>query len=528
MKKICCLFFMIFILNNGVSFCFSIQSEILQPGMVVTGSLVKGESDSYFIDLQKGSFVRAQIRKRPWEVAAFAFSPSGKQVAAQCSERGEQWPVLLSFVADEAGRYEIQVRPFGTKTPEGATMIYDIQIIDLLSAEAYALRQEKIRTDPRVHWCRNHAAEIKSIDPNDLDFSDLAPLKEKIGDARVVLLGEQRHFEGKTFDAKVRLIKFLHREMGFQVLAFESPIYDVYKLWQDLLSGKATGDDWQKGVFGIWTTRHELTPLIDYFHELMPGKNPLLLWGIDNQFTGWYSKNSFGNDLKKLLDAGDKLPLENVDRFIEIFLDLIDYNVVENKVKIPQHEKEWFLKTLDLMITHARSSFSGSELTAEAVLLRALLSLKGYAPYYFGDPSDSSLRDVLMGRNLVWLAQDIYPKKKIILWAATFHIARNLPEITYLDGSERYTNTVTLGDGAFAYLGEQMYSIGFTSYQGRWGTNLSKFTGDHGLFLTIGRDQSPELEFEEILFHAGLENAFIDFKHLAGGAEWLKGPFVRL
>ena len=30
-----------------------------------------------------------------------------------------------------------------------------------------------------------------------------------------------------------------------------------------------------------------------------------------------------------------------------------------------------------------------------------------------------------MARNLVWLAHDVYPRRKIIVWAHAFHLMRN-------------------------------------------------------------------------------------------------------
>src|SRR5690349_16563489 len=78
-----------------------------------------------------------------------------------------------------------------------------------------------------VEYLKTHGVEI-SIDSADEDFTDLVPLKAFFGNARIVLLGEQSHGDGTTFSTKIRLIKFLHDRLGFEVLAFENGIFDSF------------------------------------------------------------------------------------------------------------------------------------------------------------------------------------------------------------------------------------------------------------------------------------------------------------
>src|SRR5262245_22132107 len=78
----------------------------------------------------------------------------------------------------------------------------------------------------RVDWLRANAAPITQVAPGSTDFADLRRVGEAIGNARIVLLGEQSHGDGTVFLLKARLIEYLHRELGFDVLAFESGLYD--------------------------------------------------------------------------------------------------------------------------------------------------------------------------------------------------------------------------------------------------------------------------------------------------------------
>jgi hypothetical protein len=53
----------------------------------------------------------------------------------------------------------------------------------------------------RVEWLRQHAATIRTVDPDDNDFTDLAAFGRAIGSARVVFLGEPSHLGADGFDA---------------------------------------------------------------------------------------------------------------------------------------------------------------------------------------------------------------------------------------------------------------------------------------------------------------------------------------
>src|SRR5262245_51557891 len=66
------------------------------------------------------------------------------------------------------------------------------------------------------------AVEVRSDAFGDTDFSDLEPMAEAIGDARIVALGEINHTDGATLVMRNRVIRFLHERMGFDVLAWEA------------------------------------------------------------------------------------------------------------------------------------------------------------------------------------------------------------------------------------------------------------------------------------------------------------------
>src|SRR5262249_17139170 len=101
-----------------------------------------------------------------------------------------------------------------------------------------------------IAWTRSNQFPIPSIvTSSHEDFSDLQFLKDVIGPRRLVQLGESGHGVAEFDSAKVRLIKFFHEEMGFDVIAFESSIYECYAA-----NGSATSslDMLQRSIFTVW------------------------------------------------------------------------------------------------------------------------------------------------------------------------------------------------------------------------------------------------------------------------------------
>ena len=135
-------------------------------------------------------------------------------------------------------------------------------------------------------WLQANAHPIRSLSVSDRDFSDLQPLKAAIGSSRIVMLGEQSHGDGTTFLAKARLVAFLHQEMGFDVLAWESGLWDVHQVWRHVQAGEAVLPASRRGIFGIWTGSEQVLPTLDYVAETVGSAHPLELAGFDNQLTG--------------------------------------------------------------------------------------------------------------------------------------------------------------------------------------------------------------------------------------------------
>lgn len=71
-------------------------------------------------------------------------------------------------------------------------------------------------------WLRDNASLLRTLDPDDHDFSDLQPLRDIVGEARVVAIGESTHRAHEVYQIRHRLARFLLTRMGFTASVMES------------------------------------------------------------------------------------------------------------------------------------------------------------------------------------------------------------------------------------------------------------------------------------------------------------------
>jgi erythromycin esterase len=399
----------------------------------------------------------------------------------------------------------------------------------LLFLATPVLSQPAPERDPRVAWLAKNATRIRTLDLNDGDFRDLEPLRAALDGARVVMLGEQSHGDGATFVAKARLIRFLHEEMGFNVLAFESGFYDCPKAWEFLVGGEEARTALSRGIFAIWAKSREVQPLLDYIGKESKGAHPLELTGVDSQTTGSAAEEFLVADLAAYLRRIDPKLAEGEewDRVARV-IGLLNRSVweLQEEPVPPAHEQEAFARTIERWrsMIAARDRSPATQPWSGSYWRQLLASLRVYAGQDWrtdytdriaGTPvSVFTMRDVQMGKNLIWLANERYPKQKIIVWAATAHNARALPTVKTSDPKfvRLYSGWTPMGEIARKTLGSQLYSIGVISHEGE----TARFAAQPSEIPPSSRGS-----LEDLFTRASFHTAFLDFRRPPAGGRWL-------
>ena len=323
---------------------------------------------------------------------------------------------------------------------------------------------------------------IRSIDPTDEDFSDLLPLRDKIGTARVVQLGEPGHGAGSSFSAKARLVKFLHERMGFEVLVWESGLYDV-------------GLSAEEGIFPIWAKAAEVQPLLEYARASRTTPDPLEMAGFDVQFNSDISFNRFANDLHEFMRpisnpttrsnaleladqamtgytairrgirSGPRAPDANAFRTARAILvestDRLLGVMREERPQFLQVHSQQALEMMEHVIENMRTD--GLDLYDVIGPDRPA----GTAPFVPRLEVENR-RDARNAVNLLWLIQRVYPGKKVIVWAHNTHVMNAYYASDWRTAySEAHADSMK-PTGVFLKesLGDQLYTIVMTTYEG--------------------------------------------------------------
>ncbi len=135
-----------------------------------------------------------------------------------------------------------------------------------------------------LSWARANHHPIATIHPTESDtFDDLQFFKTVLKDRRLVQLGESGHGVAEFNHAKVRLIQFLHQQMGFDVLAFESGLFECYNASHTAAANTALAT-MRNCIFGVWHT-NEVLPLFEYIKSTQGTARPLTLAGFDTQMS---------------------------------------------------------------------------------------------------------------------------------------------------------------------------------------------------------------------------------------------------
>ena len=423
--------------------------------------------------------------------------PAGRTVRVSAMLKGEGLgnAFFKFWVYDDAGKSLIEDvdvahlrRTFGWKEfdktyelPEGAkraavqfvmVMGGDLWIDEVSVTPTGKTKRAQIRKPPKrpplpaatKTWIDEHAHAMASLD-FDADDADLEPLKKILDGKRIVLLGEQSHSDGACFEAKARMIRFLHAELGFSVVAFESGLYECERANDKLRAGDTRGA-MQDSVFGIWRVA-ETRGLFDYMADHAKTAKPLRLSGFDTRGSG--------AGIDRLFDDVVRATSLELGPATGEALAKLNEGLSKGSYKPSKADRAATLRALTSLRSAFEAKRSGLDEREAGFLSRSLENFAAREAFEFAKNDKgadqwhtTNLRDKQMAENLRWLAEVRYPDAKIVCWGATMHFMHGTDAIRK-GGRAFYAGCRQMGTQVREVFGEDCYVVGFVAHSGKTG-----------------------------------------------------------
>ncbi|HKH47224.1 MAG TPA: erythromycin esterase family protein [Thermoanaerobaculia bacterium] len=260
-----------------------------------------------------------------------------------------------------------------------------------------------------------------------LPYEDLEPLRQIIGRASVVALGESFHTSGGFYLMKHRVFRFLVEQMGFRAFAIESNWTMVEPAARYVQTCEGSPDEAVSGHWGVFQST-ELSDLARWMCE----------WNRDHPNPA-DKLQFFGFDVQQPEDDGPALVafLQRIGiaadhPWMEGIRACDGVTTLHPLGTVPPETHEICLQTLAAIDLHFRRNGKGiARQTSQydlAVAKLQLVSLKAWENQAFIFPHDYptgiSVRDEGMAYAFLTQRALRAPRARTVIWAANMHVSR--------------------------------------------------------------------------------------------------------
>ena len=370
---------------------------------------------------------------------------------------------------------------------------------------------------PDIAWLQENILPFDTEMPGS-GYEDLMPLKEIIGDARIVALGETSHGTKECFLIKHRLLEFLVEEMNFNVFAIEADFCRTLPIMDYVEHGTGDASEALKNNgYWVWKTQ-EVLNLITWMRE--------------------YNENS-GNTKAVSFYGFDLVYFDEPADYVIKYLNQVDPSAVSTAFNLFQslksernsHADESVKNSLKNDFNTLLNYFIGKKneyesLTSSKEYLIAMQCLKETmqnvemvwnALYIedFRDPMIYETRDRYMAENVEWILEDAEPGSKAVLWAHNFHVSTEYPSMGY-NLRQKYSDEIVI-------VGMTFNKGSFNAY----GYDLTLRQTTTGIVVPFTVPQARKGSYAWCFSQAGISRFFLDFRKIKTGQEetlWFSIP----
>jgi erythromycin esterase len=359
-------------------------------------------------------------------------------------------------------------------------------------------------------FVRDQQTELATLDPY-ADLADLEPLRQIVGDARVVAIGENNHLIREFSLLRHRILRFLSERCGFTVYCAESGFAEGWTVqrWLDGGDGEVA-DIARDGItFGLGNS---------------PEVHDTLTWLRERQipFYGADVPSSGGSPIPSLDAIAESLP--RVRKLVDAAITAAKPYASTSSATAParhaalsQEQRDHATATLTRLLCYLQTQDDALALHHAEGALR-LDQYLNEMPSWGGEQlyGENSSRDYYMARTVRWLLDRHGPDARIVLAIHNGHLQRT----PFTMGPA--TPFLPTGYHLARELGDDYRAIALTCGTGE--TTVPHVNADEPLGFTVGIEALPEAEpdsIEAAFQRVGSGPALLDLRPARGrGAPW--------
>lgn len=263
------------------------------------------------------------------------------------------------------------------------------------------------------------------------EMDDLAPLMKRVGDARIVMLGEASHGTSEYYTWRAYITQQLIEKKGFNLIAVEGDWPDCYRLNRYIKNYDGAGKNafevlkefnrWPTWMWANW----EMVALAEWLYQYnksLPANKKIGFYGLD-VYSLWESMESIMHYLRKTDPAALKVA-EEAFRCFEPYSKDEGSAYARATLFVPelcQHEVVELLKEIRQKLPQYNTDYE-NVFSAEQNALVMVNAEKYYRAMIQGGPHSWNIRDRHMSDTMERLLKFHGENSKIIIWEHNTHI----------------------------------------------------------------------------------------------------------
>ena len=312
----------------------------------------------------------------------------------------------------------------------------------------------RILPPPRPGWV--HPVSLTAA-----DFDDLQMLRAPLSSVRIVQLGENGHGSAEAMQLRARIVSFLFEELGFSVIAFESSLF----LCHIANAGEERDPSrlLTSSLIGVWHTE-EMLPLFRQISASRATARPLQFAGFDVQPIGSGRKRrpAFFTEVVSSVDAEYGRSVAALDTE---FLDAYGRGSRERRQYLRAHGERLRIgydRLASFLDSHVDALQRRSGRAIPLVARQEALSMSAYIRYQTAADMRGYAegRDEGMFRNLRFLAEELFPSEKIVVWGHNYHLRHDNASIPPSQAIFPGVTARSMGTWTRQHFGDTVFTIG--------------------------------------------------------------------